>query len=341
MTGQIKKKGESHKSDAQDSELKYEKPQKFWSHFWDICVFSWRSIFSHPWMLIFLFLFNIGFLFLFSFYDQSVGSKLGYTLGLMSDLFQRIYMASQNPDFVSSFASMTRVDIIMSEPVMSRLLSDIITLLAILAMVAYVVYTFFQSTSVRFIGWMVLDKKPFSLWSFIKLNAIWFVSYIFSRLVIFAIDLGYSFFSDGKQVLDNFAFLYVVLHVFLFYFAFISYSFLEDGHTWRAVRNSLKFGLGKPHYYLLNFLLVGLFIIPATNGTIIAPILNVLNPLGYLGYGLQFAIMFLMYTLITANNFTITHEVASCEFGQQKANSKVDAKASKVCKTEFDCAGEK
>ena len=309
--GAKKEKGAS--DSRQDS--RQTKSRRFWIYFGEICEFSWRSIFAHPWVLVLLFLLNIVSLFAFSFYGQPLGEKINYTLQLMGDLFTHIVQSVDSSTYVSAAAQSTMTDVILNDSMFQHLANNLISLFALLAAAALVVYTFFQSSSVRLVGWMVLDRRPYSIWTFFKLTLTWYIFYLIVRIIILAADLAYAFFSSGKGILDGLDFLYVVLHVVLFYFVFISYTFAMDkqngGSVWRAIKNSFVFGVKKIHYYLINYIPFALFLIPFTNLNIISPALNLLNPLGVVGYGLQLAILFLFYIFYVANNFTITHEVAA------------------------------
>jgi len=269
---------------------------------------------SHPWTLLFLFLLNVGFIFAFAFYGQPLGDKISYTIQLMGDLFTKIVQSANSPAYLSAAAHASLADIIMSEPIFQRLASDLISLFALLAAATYVVYTFFQSTSIRLIGWMVIDRRPFSLWTFIKITIGWYVIYLFCRLLIFVVDLLHVFFSNGKGVLSSFDFLNVILNLLVFYFVFISYAFAKDkedgGSVWQSMKQGVRFGVKKAHYYVLNFLLFALYLIPYTNDHIVAPALNIFNSLGILGYAIQLLVLFFLYTFLIANIFTITYEVA-------------------------------
>lgn len=290
------------------------KKENFWSHFGEICEYSWRSMLAHPWILLWLFVLNVGFVFLFSFYQQPVGDKIAYSIDLLSQIFQTIIQAVDVPGFISAASGTSLISVITNDALVQKLVQDIVLLLALLGAIAYVVYTFFQSTSVRLIGWMVLDKRPYSLLSFIRLNLIWFIIYLLARVMVLIVDLVFTFVSKGTGMISSLDFLYTIIHVVIFYFAFISYTYigLDKFSSWRAIKTSIKTGIkfSTLPYYFVNYIPFLLFLIPWTKNLIIAPVLNLLSFFGGVGYGLQLAILFFFYVFYVANIFTITHEVS-------------------------------
>ncbi|HLP80185.1 MAG TPA: hypothetical protein VK158_06105 [Acidobacteriota bacterium] len=284
---------------------------KYIQNWQKVLTHSYISIFSHPYLVTFVFLLQIGLISAFAFFHFPITNNMQTVLYAASQNVQEIVEASTNdPTFIVEYANKTLLSIILNDNTLQGYAFDFAKLVLLLATATYLVYTLFQSATARIIGRMVWRKQPYTILAFIRINLIWFGFYLIGRFFILVADI---IFTINKDTPAGLALAYPILHIIMFYFIFISYAQLQDGKAWQAVKASVKLGITQIKYYGLNYIPFALYLFPTTKSAIDA-VFILIEEIPFIGIAIPILILFFFYLFFIANVFSIRQLINEKKF---------------------------